>query len=198
MMKKQMKKQVYNPIVYHPVCHRPFILIKILALISLIILPLYLEACGFHLRGHFDFPAAFNRIKICPNHPYDPFQRTLIQALNSNGIDVITAPKAECQDLTTLFLFNQKFSERTIGFGSDTEVNRSIIEFTLQYRVEDCEGNILCPEATVQVQRELSISPSAVLSTENERARLRADLYLDATTQLMRQLSVSSYANTSQ
>jgi outer membrane lipopolysaccharide assembly protein LptE/RlpB len=60
------------------------------------------------------------------------------------------------------------------------------------YRIEltNPQGKLLETNTLVIVERELTLNPNAVLGTDNERSQLQTDLYRDAASQLVRQLSM--------
>lgn len=153
-----------------------------------------LVGCGFHLRGTFDIPNTLQIIKIRPDQPFDPFQRALRKTLVSNGVQVIADEKSNnaSAKAATLTLLSQLFSERNVAYGSDGQPNRALLKFNVVYQIKDAQGNLLGSSASVQVERELTLNPTAYLATDNERARLRNDLIVDAASQLVRQLSLTS------
>src|SRR5215467_12165852 len=145
--------------------------------------------CGFQLRGQVALPAAFQRLKLCPEDRFNDFQRILRRNLKLNGICVIDSCQAEA--VNTLSITNQGFSERNIAYGSNAQVNRVLLQFQLQYQILDPDCQVICPENTLRVERELVINPNAIVGTETERHQVEAELYQDAAIQLIRQLSVA-------
>ena len=158
-----------------------------------------LTGCGFHLRGSFEIPACYQVLKICPNQPLEPFQRHLRKALIANCVQIVdpncppACPTADLQtanttNIATLNLLSQDFSETIVAYGTDGQPNRSILRLKIAYQLKTPN----CPETPInfiQVERELALKPNAVLGTDNEREYLISELYLDAVTQFIRQLS---------
>jgi len=159
--------------------------------ITLIAFFCLLASCGFHLRGNFDIPNSLRIMRILPNQPFDPFQRSLKKTLISNGVQVVTDEDPRAKDSAKLTLQSQLFSERNVAYGSDGQPNRALLTFNVSYQISDAQGKLLIPGASVQVERELTLNPTAYLATDNERARLRNDLIIDAASQLARQLSIA-------
>ncbi len=163
--------------------------------IFLSLILLMLVGCGFHLRGKLLIPSNLQAMQIVPNISYDPFQRFLRQTLKSNDVRIIEPNDPEAKTAVILTILNQSFSERTVGYGADGQTNRTILQFTANFQVSEPNGKVLIPTSTIQVERELTVNPNAVLGTENERERVKQDLYMDATSQMMRQISVSEYSS---
>ena len=167
--------------------NRRYFLIKLLNILLLTLV----MGCGFHLRGAFHVPEVLKILQIRPNQPFDSFQRVLRQTLKSNKILILNEDSPNIQEASILTILNQGFSERVLAYGSDGQATRAIIQFTMTYQLTEANGKLIVTNNTVQVERELAINPNAVLSTDNERARIRSDLFLDGASQLMRQLSVT-------
>lgn len=149
-----------------------------------------LTGCGFHLRGTFSIPKSLQTLQILPNQPYDTFQRVLRQFLKSNNIKIVDHNVEEATKVATLTILGQAFSERTIAYGSNGLPNRAVLELKITYQLTNPQGNPVGVNTVVVVERELTLNPLAVLGTDNERNRLQADLYRDAASQLVRQLSM--------
>lgn len=151
-----------------------------------------LAGCGFHLRGDLCIPRPLQVLAISPDLPFDPFQRILRRTLKDNQVQVVglCSINNECP-ANVLCIVNQKFSERNIAFGSDVQVNRVLLQFTVEYQITDREGNIIVDCNKLQVERELTINPNAVLGTDHDRQRVQNELYNDAAVQLIRQLSLA-------
>ena len=106
----------------------------------------------------------------------------------NNNIKIITARDPKVREHVTLTLLSQGFSERTVAYGPDGQSNRAALRFAMTYQLLDPEGKFMIPDATLQVERELTINPNAVLATENERIQLKHDLMMSAACQLVRQI----------
>jgi len=163
--------------------------------IIILILALTLTSCGFHLRGAYDLPPFMHYLTITPYDPYSPFQRVLRITLKQAGIEILSTCDNQNVTPSSLNLIDFKTTERVIAYGADTQINRAIIQLSFCYTVTDSKGNILIPSTRVQVNRELTVNPNAVLGTEYERNRLYEELFQDASAQLLRQLSAFHHAN---
>lgn len=158
-------------------------------LFSLLFLALFVSACGFHLRGAVTIPTEIRRLKLSPDDSFEPFQRALRQSLKDNGICLINY--CDSEKTSVLILSPLVFSERVVAYGYDMQVNRVTLEMNFCYEVNDAQGRILIPKTKIVVSRDLTINPNAVLATESDRNQVKAELYQDAASQLIRQLANS-------
>lgn len=154
------------------------------------VLGLSVIGCGFHLRAPIPIPAAFQTLRILPDQPFEPLQLALRQTLKSAGIRVVDVSAPIETQASILTIRSQYFSERTTAYGPDVQINRATLQYVVTYNITDCAGKILIPNNTIQVERELTINPNAVLGTEFERDKVKSELYGDATLQLIRQISI--------
>ena len=155
----------------------------ILILISLV------SGCGFQMRGAISLPEHLKSLIVLPNRPYDPFQRALKQTLKLNKI-ILVEQDNEKNKSAKLTIINQEFSERTTAYGSDGQANQALMKLKITYQFTDPDGKVIIDNQTAEVERELITNPGAVLITDTERERLRADMTVEAALQLVRQLSV--------
>ena len=153
-----------------------------------IFLLLLINGCGFQLRGAVDLPQSLRVMQLLPNQPYDPFIRTLRQTLIQNGTTLTT--EANNQDVTTLSIISQTFSERITAYGADGQANQSLIKLNVTYQLIDNTKKITLKKQSVMAERELTLNPRAILATDSERERLKKDLQQEAALRLVRQLSV--------
>lgn len=160
----------------------------------LIVILISVAGCGFHLRGEYDIPAVFQKLRILPDLPFDPLQHHLRLTLKTANICVIDNCLEEAKEASILTIVSQGFTERTTAYGPDVQINRATLQFTMVYHIVDKNGKVLIPASTIQVERELTVNPNALLGTEFERKRVREELYVDATLQLIRQISAMHHA----
>lgn len=149
----------------------------------------FISACGFQLRGQFHIPGPLQTLKIMPDCAYDNFQRILRRTLKNNCVTVVGGA---CElEVNTLTILSQKFIEQNLAYGRDLQVNRILLQLQIKYQITDPACNALIPESTIQVERELTVNPNAVLGSDHERHRVQLELYNDAAIQILRQLSVA-------
>lgn len=155
----------------------------------LILSLLSLSSCGFELRGRTATPQRYAHLNLSPNTPYDPFQRVLRQSIKGNGIQYTS------HDAPVLSILKYEFSEQPIAYGSDGQVNLSFLKLKVTYELLSPSGSTLVEPSTVEVERDFTQQPNAVLGTDFERQRLQNDLYQDAASQIIRQLVYSTNDN---
>ncbi len=151
---------------------------------------LVLQGCGFHLRGSYEIPEELKYLQLSPEQPYDPLQRTLRKMLAGNGVQLMPVADSDAdKPPSTLTIQHQSFEERPIAYGMDGQAIRVRLELRLEYTVE-LQPQHHRYENTIRVQREFMIDPRNMLATENERQRLKEDLFEEAAAQCVSALSL--------
>lgn len=143
-----------------------------------LLLSISLCGCGFELRGTHSIPSAFRTVAISPEQPFDPFQKALRSQLKAHQVHITTPTKG----VPLILITQQELSERALSYQLDGQANRSILTLTITYQLDTVEHRLF-------VERELPISPNEFLATRHERKRIERDIYTQAATQLIRQLS---------
>lgn len=162
---------------------------KIIQWLTICILYIGLIGCGFHLRGTIHVPPELQVLKIWPNDPFNRFQKTLRSTLQQNGVLIVDAPTEGVQCPATLSIISEQLIERVIAYGVDGQNNRIVLQLTVVYQITTASDQMLISPMTIQVEREMNVVPNAVLGTNREREKIISELYIDATSQMMRNLT---------
>lgn len=139
----------------------------------LLIVPLLLVGCGFHLAGTRPLPAPLQAVYIKVVAPYrvvqPPLENSLRAILQRRGADV----RGEGGEGVTEIRFTELNETREV---LSVGINGKAIEFRLvtsvQYQVFR-DGKSLIDPGALRVTRDYSFQPEQVLAKEAEEARLR-------------------------
>ncbi|HEY1075977.1 MAG TPA: LPS assembly lipoprotein LptE [Fontimonas sp.] len=139
----------------------------------LLLAPLLLAACGFHLAGTRPLPQALQAVYIDVIAPYrvvqPPLENSLRTILQRRGADVRGEGGAGVTEIRFTEL-NESREVLSVG------INGKAIEFRLvtsvQYQVFR-DGKTLIDPGALRVTRDYSFQPEQVLAKEAEEARLR-------------------------
>lgn len=142
-----------------------------------------LQGCGFHLRGSYVIPPCLKRLQITPNQSTDLFQQVLQRVLMSNGVVF------DAESTSTLTILHQDFQEQALAYAFDGQLKRARLSLAIDYQLDTkIPGQSI--QKQVRVSKELNIDSNNILNTDNERQRLKNDLWAEAATQLVFQLSM--------
>ena len=154
-------------------------------LVSILLLA-FLVGCGFHMRGSFVAPEYLKTVRILPDDPYTPIQKSIRASLIKAGTSIV-APSRE--NVTTLNLLSSVFSEAVLSYDQNNQASRIQRTLTINYQVIDANGKTLANAASITANREFITSQTQLLSSDNELAAIDRELVKDIAAKLMRQLT---------
>ncbi|HHB92824.1 MAG TPA: hypothetical protein ENK59_06415 [Thioploca sp.] len=149
----------------------------------ILILLLFINSCGFHLRGTADFNMSFIYIKSdSANKIAAEVQRLLIE----QGIQVVSNPNAA---QAIVYLTNETIDHRVLTVSS---ISGKQEEFELNYRVamevRKPNDDVLLEKQQISLLRDYMFDEQAVLAMSSEDEMLREEMFRDLVAQIMRRL----------
>lgn len=151
--------------------------------ILLVIVSLIISGCGFHLRGNIPLPDSIKKMYV--DAANGSFKEQLVPILESGGAQVMSSEASADSVLRIV----ETSVDRTIGtLDSRGKANSYDIVFTLGYRFDDTQGNML-REASLQEQRRYNFNPEEVIESESEEQHLIQEMEEAIALRIVRQLS---------
>jgi LPS-assembly lipoprotein len=145
---------------------------------------LFLAGCGFHLRGTtHTSQLQIHAVHLLPEKPYDKTQQDIRQQLINQHFDL------ENQNAPTLTIVSQRFAKQTLAYGSNGQVRRERIRYTLIFKLESLEGEILIPETEIHAERDRLINQDQILGDYNEEELLQEDMRRECIEEMTRYFS---------
>lgn len=159
-----------------------------LALALLAVLFIQLTACGWRLRGSYDFPASMERVYVKGAARYSELGNTLHSALQGTS----ARPVASEGDATAILLILvNKAEQRILATDSSGRASEYEISYQLGFRLTDQKGKELVSEQAVTAKREYRFNPDNVLATSGDVEHLKKDMLRQAVQQMLRQINAS-------
>lgn len=148
-----------------------------------------LAACGFHLRGQAELPAALDVTYITgttnPTAPPSPLARALRTVLEANSRTVTTDPEAAS---ATIAILGESLNRRVLATGPEGEMREYTFTYTVDYAVTATSGTQIIPQDTLVISRDVLYDEADVLGrTAGEDIALR-EMVADAAYAIIRRL----------
>ena len=161
--------------------HKPSQLITLL----IIIVPLLINACGFHLRGSVDFN--FSSIQI-QSEAADHVAQEVERILLAEGVQIASSTE---QAQAVLFLRNEKTDKRVLTVSSISgKLEEVELNFRVTMEVRQPDDTVLLSEQVISLLRDYSFDDQAVLAMAAEEEVLREEMFRDVVAQIIRRLQV--------
>lgn len=149
----------------------------------MLLLTLFLSACGFHLRGS-TADLSFKQLFIQGSTL--SITRDLTQSLKANGIKITDS--SEHAELL-LDLISEASEKRILSLSGRGLVREFELSYKVSFRTRTPDSPTWSQVQTIQARRDFSYDDKALLGKAEEEARLNADMRNDALREIIRRLS---------
>ena len=157
-------------------------------LVWVVLLGLFVSACGFQLRGQHQLPVQMDRVYLDGSMSVN-LQRELRHALQRAGSQVVNQV-GDASAITKVH--DVRYTRHVLSIGAVARVREYSGRYQLQYEVRLSSGKILQDKDWLYYQREFSYGVEQILSKEREEVRLKLDMQRQAVDTILRRLSYQS------
>jgi LPS-assembly lipoprotein len=146
---------------------------------------LVVAGCGFRPRGQQELP--FQTLYISGGSR--EFSRDLRRAIESGSSTlVVDDPKEAEANLLIVSVLQNRVILALSGAGRVQELE---LQYQVTYRVAGQKGQILIPQRSIALKRDMTYDDSIVLAKQQEEALLYQNMQGDAIQQIVRQLALA-------
>lgn len=137
----------------------------------LLMSPLLLAACGFHLRRNVALPPTMQRVHVTAGNI--DLQRGLERAFVASGITVEDHKGADIAELNVPVA---QFSTDTLSVNGAARVTEYTVRYQVQFDVHDGVGQPLVPHQRVDMQRDFSYDATNTIGTQAQVDAIQGSL----------------------
>lgn len=141
-------------------------------------------ACGFHLRGNYDFPFTSLYIDFPASSQTARILKRQITGMNLTKI-VNTPQEAE----VILSAISERKKKEELTYNIQGRVREYSLYSNLEYMVRTSQGKMLIGPTKISLRRTMTYDDSEALSKENEEILLYKDMQQDMAQRLLRRLA---------
>ena len=154
----------------------------------LLLLTAGVSACGFHLRGAVEVPAALKETRIVGVAEFAPLSLQLKKVLTSAGSTVLPAT---AKTASTISIRNELYDRRVLSVDAQGRVAEYELIYSFDFNVSDETGALLVPSQKITLTRDYRFDPNNVLAKDAEEAQIRKDMIEFSVRQLMRRIDAN-------
>jgi len=158
---------------------------NIIAGLMLAILPVFLQGCGFHLRGSVQLVSELSPLFVREPDAGSDIAPVLRGSLQANNVDVTTDGQAASAVLT---IHQEDYHRRVLTVSSAGSVQEFELSYRVNYSLKDRDQRALLSNQWASLRRDLRFDATAVLGKSSEEAQLKRDMVDDAVQQILRRL----------
>lgn len=149
---------------------------------------LLLSACGFHLRGAADLPFKTIYLGFSPNSAVGAELKRNIEASGAKVVDEPEDAEANLKVLT------DKRDRQVLTLNTNGRVREYALFQRFTFSVTDTKGAIVIPPTAITLRRVITYDENQELAKQAEEALLYRDMQSDLVQQILRRLSASKTA----
>lgn len=150
--------------------------------VLLLVLTLGLSACGFHLRGNYHVPEFLQAVTLRLPGNSQELDRELRLALERNNI----VPQGGD---VMLEITRENLTRQTSTVDSSARAAEYTLIYTVEFRVNSVDSKVIGPRQSLILRRSYQYSTTNVVGKSTEEETLVRELRLDASQQIVRQLT---------
>ena len=158
--------------------------------ITVLILILLMNGCGFHLRGMIDIPPWLNNVSIVvQQQAHQDLVSLLKNQLQSYNIPVNDDPNLAAY---WLVIESDTIQQQISGISSSTTPRQYQLIYTVSFKLQRAKAEDLIPLSNVIVIRQVTINGDRILGSNEEEALLKDEMKREAAIQIINRMSRSS------
>lgn len=147
-----------------------------------------LGACGFHLRGEAQLPAAMQTLAIEGADALSPLGRDLRKALARSGSTVV---ENATPDAAVLRIGSNQFRTDVLSIGGNARANEYTIRYHVEFDVVDARGAVLLSRQTIELTRDFTFDATQALGIAAEQDLLTGELQREMVQAILRRLEAA-------
>lgn len=139
-----------------------------------LLMVLLLGACGFHLRGTVELPAAMVSTYV-DGERYPDLARSLRDQLQASNVRLV---ESVVNATARIHLINETRTRRILSVDVNGQANAYELIYQVSFEVLDTEGKTLLPLQTLSRSRDLNVSGGNLLGKSSEEQQIYDSLLL--------------------
>lgn len=155
--------------------------------LTTVLLALLLSSCGFQLRGNYQLDPALQRVHLMGGNT-SALVVELRRSLRRADVELVASPETATAVLKILEHVNLR---RILSIRSDAKVGEYELISSFKFQIDGVgtHTSFKIPATRLSVTRDFLFDENAILSKEEEEARLRSEMNKDLVHQVMDSLA---------
>jgi LPS-assembly lipoprotein len=145
---------------------------------------LFMNGCGFHLRGSVELPPALSAVYV-EQQQAPLIAEALARAFTEQQLSPVE-DKAQAQLI--IRVSQESYQRQVLSVGATGNVQEYQLNYTVKLDILDAKGEALAEPQTLPVSRELRYDSAEVVAKAGEEQQLKSEMLADAARQIIRRL----------
>ena len=135
-----------------------------------------LSACGFKLRGAYDFPQAMQSTYVQAENAGSDLVRALKRSLQENNVEVLAQA---ADNAAILKIYKETRTKRIASVDSRGRAREYTLSYAVSFSVRAEHATFEIDEQLVTIERDFLFDPEDVLGNSREESQLFAEMQQD-------------------
>ena len=155
--------------------YRRLIMIKKSRLITLLLMFLCLNGCGYHLRGDVSLPEALQHAYL--EGASIPLREQFAKLLSRDAGHLVNVPE---QSGVIISITNEHASERVLSLNARGRSNELELYYQIKFTLYRADHTELAPSQSLEIKREYFNNQQEIIAKDNEEAVIRKEMLQQA------------------
>lgn len=133
--------------------------------LCLILLCVFLTACGFHLQGEMQLAPPLKRLYLQTPDPYGHLAKNLQQYLKMSNVQLVSSPE-EADSI--LVILSDNAGQVFLSVNATQQTRQYNLVVTVIFEITDKKGRIIVPAQTLTETKPITIQSNQILGSSNE------------------------------
>lgn len=156
-----------------------------LPVVLVLVLAVFLPACGFHLRDALVLPSDLGPVRVASTDRYSPLADSLTHSIERAGAQIAAPDDANA---TVIDLLSERWGDTPISVDQFGRAQEYSLRYAVVFEVRRADGAKPVPRQAVELSRDYISSPVNSIGTEGERELLAKELRREMAASIIRRL----------
>ncbi len=146
---------------------------------------LFLNGCGFHLRGIQEMPTWLQDVTVVVKQADNAWESILYNQLRASHVSIVNDPT---QARYWLIIEKEFQKENIVSISSGSSPRQYQLIYTVQFSLQRAKGEEAIPVTSIIVTRALTVNNDRILGSNDEAEKLIQEMRKDAAIQIIYRL----------
>jgi len=156
----------------------------------IVVISLWLSACGYHLRGAVDFPEGLKNAYL--EGASMQLREQFRKALRSSSGHLVNAPDSAG---LIIRIFSEQASQRVLSLSARGRSNELELYYRFEYELFGADNALLAARQPLEIKREYFNNQQDIIGKANEETVIRNEMYQQAVRTIIDRARVVLAAN---
>ena len=164
-------------------------IVRIAAVCVFLALLVVTMGCGYQLRGSSELRQDMEHTYVLAVRPSSPLVQEVQRVLANSGAKVVFSTS---QADAVIRITRDDLIRRVLTVSEQTRVQEFMLDYNVEFRVTDAEGNVMVPNQELELHQAYEFSETQVLGKSGQQQILTEEMHRQMAALIMDRISASA------